>query len=195
MGSGGAVVGTAGGALFDSNRLNSGGNQPGGGFEFGRAPNVPAVAAVSGAGAADASPSLGGDPFSGPDGSGRGFSGGGDAAAGRPSPSFPTACHPAGSSTGTPRSTAATRRCRGSTEPCPGRWVTCPCTRTGRRRWRARLSRMAGTTARRTGRRGCPRRSCPRMVAARRVPRTSTCDAIADVRFEIDGGETGDGGV
>ena len=57
-GRGGAVVGTAGGALFDSNRLNSGGNQPSGGFEFGRAPNVPAVAAVSGAGAVHGSPSL-----------------------------------------------------------------------------------------------------------------------------------------
>ena len=81
LGSGGAVVGTASGALFDSNRLDSGGNRPGGGFEFGGAANVPAVAAASGARAADASPSLGGggDPFSGPDGSGRGFSGGVDA--------------------------------------------------------------------------------------------------------------------
>ena len=96
LGSGGAVVGTAGGALFDSNRLNSGGNQPSGGFEFGRAPNVPAVAAVSGAGAVVGSPSLGGDPFSGPDGSGRGFSGGGDAAAGAAKSQFSNGVPPGG---------------------------------------------------------------------------------------------------
>lgn len=93
LGSGGGAGGGAA-APFDSNRLRSGGNQPGpqpqpqpsGGFEFGGfAPNVPAVAAVSGAGPADGShpfsgPSDGDNPgFPGPaDGSGRGFSGGGD---------------------------------------------------------------------------------------------------------------------
>ena len=122
-------------------------------------------------------------PSPGPtDGSGRGFSGGGDAAAGAAKSQFSNGVAPCGGFVyrDTTR-TAATRRCRGSTEPCPGLWVTCPCTKTGRRRWRARLSRTAGTTARRTGRKGCPRRSCPRMAAARRVPRTSTCDADANV--------------